>query len=72
MFSLVRKAHRGEFNPYLLEQHLQKNRPQKSLVKDDHQSAIPGQEQMPVAMPSLQERKARAEAIRNFRLSLIA
>ncbi|PJG84777.1 STY4528 family pathogenicity island replication protein [Conservatibacter flavescens] len=62
LLSLVKKAHLGEFNPYLLEQHLSQLNP----AITNTQTNVPEQASLK-SVPTIQERQARAEMIRNFR-----
>ncbi|URL01443.1 STY4528 family pathogenicity island replication protein [Avibacterium sp. 20-126] len=70
LLSLVRKAHLGQFNPYLLEQHLsQCHTPVVNQSKP--QVIVPEQEQTISSVPTLEQRQARAEMIRKFKAQLL-
>lgn len=69
LLSLVRKAHLGEFNPYLLEQHL--NQSTSTSGKSPAQIPVPVQTQTTYTVPTMQQRQARAEMIRSFRESFL-
>ncbi|MFY1028288.1 hypothetical protein ACE4RU_11410 [Actinobacillus seminis] len=72
LLSLVRKAHLGQFNPYLLEQHLSQcnlSMMNKSLTH----ITVPERDKTPPpsSVPTLEQRKARAEMIRNLKTQLL-
>ncbi|WP_440588715.1 STY4528 family pathogenicity island replication protein [Haemophilus influenzae] len=69
LLSLVRKAHLGEFNPYLLEQNL--NQSTSTSGKSLAQTPVPVQNQNTYTAPTMQQRQARAEMIRSFRESFL-
>nr|WP_241482492.1 hypothetical protein [Muribacter muris] len=69
LLSLVRKAHLGEFNPYLLEQHL--NQSTSTIGISPAQTPVPVQTQTTYTVPTMQQRQARAEIIRSFRESFL-
>ncbi|QEH09276.1 hypothetical protein FWK45_02635 [Histophilus somni] len=71
LLSLVRKAHLGQFNPYLLEQHLSQcnlSMMNKSLT---HITVPERDKTPPSSVPTLEQRKARAEMIRNLKTQLL-
>jgi hypothetical protein len=76
VMSLIQRAHHGEFKPFLYEQHLQG---QSSLAKNGLTQHNPSrlvnnvktdEVAKPVNMLSEEERQARAERIRQFRMSI--
>ncbi|HDX0980441.1 hypothetical protein E5134_10845 [Pasteurella multocida] len=70
LLSLVRKAHLGQFNPYLLEQHLsQCNTP--VMNQSQPQAIVPEREQTLSSVPTLEQRQARAAMIRKFKAKLL-
>lgn len=70
LLSLVRKAHLGQFNPYLLEQHLsQCHTP--AVNQSQPQAIVPEREQTLSSVPTLEQRQARAAMIRKFKAQLL-
>ncbi|MFQ1049576.1 STY4528 family pathogenicity island replication protein [Avibacterium paragallinarum] len=70
LLSLVRKAHLGQFNPYLLEQHLsQCHMPAVNQLQP--QAIVPEREQTLSSVPTLEQRQARAAMIRKFKAQLL-
>ncbi|SUB34483.1 Uncharacterised protein [[Pasteurella] mairii] len=69
LLSLVRKAHLGQFTPYLLEQHLsQSHTPMVNQLQV--QTTVPEREQTLSPVPTLEQRQARAAMIRKFKAQL--
>lgn len=65
LLSLVKKAHLGKFNPYLLEQHLNQKCSTEMGNHIQVKTNVPKQPVKPV--PTLQQRQARAKMIRDLR-----
>ncbi|MDK9430406.1 STY4528 family pathogenicity island replication protein [Gallibacterium anatis] len=70
LLSLVRKAHLGQFNPYLLEQHLSQSNP-SMINKSQTHMTVPERDKTPSSVPTLEQRQARAAMIRKFKAQLL-
>ncbi|MBP4133593.1 STY4528 family pathogenicity island replication protein [Gallibacterium anatis] len=70
LLSLVRKAHLGQFNPYLLEQHLSQRDPSMMNRSQTHVT-VPERDKISSSVPTLEQRQARAEIIRNLKTQLL-
>ncbi|WKS97492.1 STY4528 family pathogenicity island replication protein [Gallibacterium anatis] len=70
LLSLVRKAHLGQFNPYLLEQHLSQRDPSMMNRSQTHVT-VPERDKTSSSVPTLEQRQARAEMIRNLKTQLL-
>ena len=70
LLSLVRKAHLGQFNPYLLEQHLSQSNP-LMINKSQTRMTVPERDKTPSSVPTLEQRQAKAAMIRKFKAQLL-